>query len=80
MNKDKDKSEREGGSKPNSIFGSRQALITLLFGCASMLRDLLHVLSLLLGTESQGPQAASVVHVPVTRISLGKTAKDVPPR
>jgi len=53
MDKDKDKSERKGGSKPNSIFGSRQALITLLFGCASMPRDLLHALSLLLGAESQ---------------------------
>jgi len=57
-----------------------RALAALLFGCTSMLRDLLHVLSLPLGTESQGPKAASATHVPATRatrVGPGKTAKDV---
>jgi len=75
----KTNSECEGGSEPNSICGSRQALITLLFNCASMLRDLLCVLSLLLVVESQGLQVASAMCIPVTRISPGKTAKDALP-
>jgi len=66
MDEDKDESEHEGGSKPNSIFESRWALIALLFGCASMLRDLLCALSLLLGVESQGLQAVSDTHVAVS--------------
>jgi len=77
---DEDKSEHKGGSKLNSIFGSRWALIALLFSCTSMPRDLLHALSLLLGTESQGLQVASIAHILIMRIGLGRTVEDVPPR
>jgi len=56
MNEDEDKSEHEGGSNPNSIFGSRKALAALLFGCTSMLRS---VASTLFASRNREPRTAS---------------------